>query len=102
MGSFLAVVSLGLVILLADVMHVSLQGAKFDASCNTVTASWLYCKSELIHALGVLGGRIFLITWPLRFGIPSPPKKNPQKTGHSDTHSRHTAMQRWQLFGVCL
>lgn len=51
----------GLAILLGDVMHVSLQGAKFDARLNTVTASRSHCKSEVIYALGVLGG-IFLMT----------------------------------------
>lgn len=82
-GGSLAVVSLvrGLAVLLGDVIHVSLQGAKFDASRNTVTASRTFCKSEVIHAVGYFSSQLATQVWN------APPQKKRKKKKEKKKHN---------------
>lgn len=104
-GGSLAVVSLvrGLAVLLGDVIHVSLQGAKFDASRNTVTASRTFCKSEVIHAVGYFSSQLATQVWNA-----PPKKKERKKRKRKNTTFRHALPSRcnatlaviWGLFVI--
>lgn len=97
------------VILLADVMHVSVREAKFDASCNIVTASRSYCKWS--HPCTWCVGGYFsyhLATQVWNTPSSSPKKRNIKKKKEKNTTFRHALPSRcdatlaviWGLFVI--